>query len=91
MSASILATSTYTYPIPQLADGKTLATTSASDTSTIDQIREKYLEVFGGADDPGNAETYYAKLKDALGILKEILDGYAEIDTSSAEKLRGLL
>ncbi|MGX8716500.1 MAG: hypothetical protein ACSW8C_00740, partial [bacterium] len=84
MSASILATSTYTYPIPQLADGKTPATTSASDTSTIDQIRAKYAELWWETKTEPKVELcYYDQLKAALGILKEILDEYDGIDTTN--------
>ena len=78
MSVPIFSTSIYTYPIPLLADGKTPATTSTTDTSTIDQIREKYIELWWGkligagiSDQMG----YYQQLKAGLSILDKILDG----------------
>ena len=76
MSASILATSTYTYPIPLWADGTPLFV-GPTTPHAIDEISRKYADKFGASGDPASGDkgaTYYAQLKATLGILKEILD-----------------
>lgn len=74
----------YTYPVPKLADG-TPATTSATSTSDIDDIRAKYLERLGRVSDGSDAVTYYGRLKAALLVLKDILDQYEGIRLDDLE------
>lgn len=87
MSASILDTSTYTYPIPSWADGTSLFV-GPTTPHAIDEICKAYADKIGTSGDLAFGDkvaTYYAQLKAALGILKEILDGYNGIDTANLE------
>lgn len=70
---SISPSSIYTYPVPTLSDG-TYATTKTPETSTIADIRERFVEVLGSADDAKEAQTYYGQLKTGLDALNNILD-----------------
>ena len=76
--------SIYTYPIPKLSDG-TPATIKASGTSTIADVRDKYVQLLGGVLSDGTTVTgtYKTLLKEALNALKDVLDGYDGIDTDN--------
>ncbi len=75
--------SIYAYPVPKLADG-TFATTKTGspETSTIANIHDKYVALFGGTPTTSTQPVvgnYTTLLNSALTQLRAILDGYSDI------------